>query len=148
MEAHPEFSELLELFNERGVEYLIAGAHALAHLGVSRYTGDLDILIHPSPENAARVMECLGDFGFGDVGLSENDFARGDTIVQLGYPPYRVDILTSLTGVSWDDAWQTRDRGKFGNVNVCYIGRDAFVANKRATGRKQDLADLEALGEE
>lgn len=92
-------------------------------------------------------MAALGEFGFGSVGLTAEDFENDDMVVQLGVPPVRVDIITSITGVSWEDAFTGRVSGKYGDVPVFYLGREQFVANKRAIGRLKDLADVEALGE-
>jgi predicted nucleotidyltransferase len=148
MEAQQDFKKLLELLNDRGVEYVIVGAHALAFHGAPRYTGDLDIYIRPTAENAERVMVALADFGFGSLGLSEKDFSVPDRVVQLGYPPVRIDLVTSISGVSWEEVSANMVDGEYGNVPVKYIGRTEFVRNKRAIGRKKDLADLEALGVE
>ena len=148
MEAQQDFKKLLELLNDRGVEYVIVGAHALAFHGAPRYTGDLDIYIRPTAENAERVMVALADFGFGSLGLSEKDFSVPDRVVQLGYPPVRIDLVTSLSGVSWEEVSANKVDGEYGNVPAKYIGRAEFVRNKRAIGRKKDLADLEALGVE
>ena len=93
-------------------------------------------------------MAALNEFGFGSVGLRAEDFQKENRVVQLGVPPVRVDIVTSLTGVSWEDAYSNRVQGNYGDVPVFYIGRDQFISNKKATGRKKDLAGLEALGEE
>lgn len=146
MEAQQDFKELLEFLNGRGVEHVIVGAHALAFHGAPRYTGDLDIYIRPTAENAERVMVALADFGFGSLGLSEKDFSVPGRVVQLGYPPVRIDLVTSLSGVSWEDVSANMVDGEYGNVLVKYIGHAEFVRNKRAIGRKKDLADLEALG--
>ena len=148
MEAQQDFKKLLELLNDRGVEYVIVGAHALAFHGAPRYTGDLDIYIRPTAENAERVMVALTDFGFGSLGLSEKDFSVPDRVVQLGYPPVRIDLVTSISGVSWEEVSANMVDGEYGNVPVKYIGRAEFVRNKRAVCRKKDLADLEALGVE
>ena len=148
MEIQKDFRDLLELFNAHKIEYIIVGGYALAFHGSPRFTGDLDILIKPDPENAHRILESLEEFGFKSVDLTIEDFQRPDKVVQLGVPPVRVDIITSLTGVSWEEAFSGKTKGKYGDIPVYYIGRDQFIANKRATGRKRDLADLEALGEE
>ncbi|MBI4679291.1 MAG: hypothetical protein HY748_17085 [Elusimicrobia bacterium] len=146
MEAQQDFKELLELFNAHAVEYLIVGAHALAFHGAPRYTGDMDVYVCSAAENARRVMAALRDFGFGSTGLSESDFSEPDKVVQLGHPPVRIDLMTSLSGLSWDEAFAHRMAGEYGDVPVSFIGREQFVANKRACGRKKDLADIEALG--
>jgi hypothetical protein len=148
MKVQKDFRDLLELLNAHKVEYMIVGAYALAFHGAPRYTGDIDIFVRPDPENAQRVMAALNDFGFGSAGLTAADFEIGDKVVQLGFPPVRVDIVTSITGVSWEEAASGRVEGIYGNIPVNYIGREQFVLNKRALGRKKDLADLEALGEE
>jgi len=136
------------LLNVHNVEYVIVGGYALAFHGVPRYTGDLDILVKPVPANARQILAALEEFGFGLLGLTAEDFILPDRIVQLGVPPVRVDFITSLTGVPWLEAFAGRVAGRYGDVPVYFIGRDQFIANKRATGRKRDLADLEALGEE
>lgn len=148
MDVQPDFKELLELFNSHGVEYLIVGGYALAYHGAPRYTGDIDLLVRPSADNAERVMTALRAFGFGSVGLTNRDFTAAANVIQLGVPPVRVDIVTSLTGVPWEQAYAGRAAGEYGDVRVYFIGREEFVANKRAIGRKRDLSDLEALGED
>jgi hypothetical protein len=148
MQVQRDFKELLVLLNEHKVEYMIVGGYALAFHGAPRFTGDMDIFVHPEPANAQRVMAALKEFGFGAVGLNPKDFEYPEKTVQLGFPPVRVDIITSLTGVSWEEASAARAKGKYGDVQVHYIGRAQFIANKRAVGRKKDIADLEALGEE
>jgi hypothetical protein len=148
MEAQPDYKELLALFNAHDVNYIIVGAYALAFHGAPRYTGDLDILVRPDRENGNRIVHALENFGFGSLGLTVDDFAVPDRVVQLGVPPVRVDIVTSITGISWDEARESCVPGRFGNVPVMYLGKDAFIRNKRALGRKKDLADAEALGED
>jgi hypothetical protein len=148
MEVQKDFRDLLELLNTHKVEYLIVGAYALAFHGAPRYTGDMDIYVKPDSTNAQRIIAALNDFGFGSAQLSATDFETEETVVQLGFPPVRIDIVTSVTGVSWEEAVSGRIEGKYGDVSVCYIGRQQFISNKRALGRKKDLADLEALGEE
>jgi hypothetical protein len=148
MEIHQDFKDLLALFNAHKVDYIIIGAYALAFHGAPRYTGDMDIYVKPDVENAQRILVALNEFGFGAVGLSPKDFEEPDKVIQLGVPPVRVDLVTSITGVTWDEAFLGKVKGKYGNVSVYFIGRDHFILNKRALGRKKDLADLEALGEE
>ncbi|MCD6161911.1 MAG: hypothetical protein J7K40_05805 [candidate division Zixibacteria bacterium] len=148
MELQQDFRELLELFNKHEVSYVIVGAYALAMHGVPRYTGDLDILVKSDKENSQRILVALVEFGFGSMGLSESDFIVADNVIQLGVPPVRVDIITSLTGVSWAEVYAHRIAGNYGDTPVYFIGREQFITNKRALGRKKDLADLEELGEE
>ncbi len=147
MEAQRDFKGLLALFNAHNVEYAIVGAYALSHYGVPRYTGDLDILILSDAENARRILDALSEFGFGNLGLTAMDFTALNRVIQLGYPPVRVDLLTSITGVSWQEVADNRETGIYGGVPVFYIGRAQLVKNKRLTARQKDLADLEALGE-
>jgi len=147
METQPDFRELLALFNAYHVEYLIVGGYALAFHGAPRFTGDLDIFVNSDAANAQRILTALEAFGFASVGLTPSDFERPDQVVQLGVPPVRIDLITSITGVSWDEAWAGRVTGRYGDIPVFYIGRVQFVANKRATGRTKDVADLEVLGE-
>jgi len=148
MEVQKDFKELLALLNKHEVEYMIVGGYALAFHGAPRYTGDLDILVRPDERNAERILAALAGFGFTDVDLTAADFQTREMVIQLGIAPVRVDIVTSLTGVDWDQAYSGRAHGKYGDVAVDYLGREQFIANKRATGRKRDLADLEALGED
>jgi hypothetical protein len=148
MEAQTDYKELLALFNAHNVRYIIVGAYALAFHGAPRYTGDLDILVRPDRENGGRILGALETFGFGSLGLTVDDFAVPDRVVQLGVPPVRVDIVTSITGVSWDEVEVSHVQGTFGNIPVSFIGKEVFIRNKRALGRNKDLADAEALGEE
>jgi len=104
--------------------------------------------VRPDPENAERILRALGDFGFGAVGLAARDFTNPEKVIQLGVPPVRIDIVTSITGVSWEEAAVGRVRGNYGDVPVHFPGKKEFTKNKRAVGRKKDEADLEALGEE
>ncbi len=148
MEVQPDFRDLLELFNKHQVEFMMVGGYALAFHGAPRYTGDMDIFVHTSSINAIRIMAALNEFGFGSTGLTPEDFQSENMVIQLGVPPVRVDIVTSLTGISWEEAHSNRARGTYGDVSVFYIGREQFISNKKAIGRHKDLADLEALGEE
>lgn len=148
MEVQIDFKELLELFNGHKVEYMIVGAYALAFHGAPRFTGDIDILVRPFPENAQKILSALTDFGFGSLNLTVGDFQNPNFVVQLGSPPVRIDLITTITGVTWEQADGGKQEGLYGDVPVFFLGRKQYVANKRATGRKKDLADLEALGEE
>jgi hypothetical protein len=146
MEAEQDFKELLALFNANHAEYVIVGGYALAFHGAPRFTGDMDILVNPDPVNAQRVVKALDEFGFGSLGLTIEDFAGADNVVQLGVPPVRVDIMTGISGVSWEEAISGSVTAEYAKVPIRYLGRKEFLANKRATGRKKDLADLETLG--
>ncbi len=147
MEVQSDFKELLELFNSHKVDYLVAGGFALAYHGAPRYTGDIDLYVKPDIENANRIINALEDFGFGSLELSKEDFIKTGQIIQLGMPPGRIDIITSISGVNWEEAKAGEVTGTCGGVSVNFLGREQFVKNKKATGRKKDLADLEALGE-
>jgi hypothetical protein len=147
MEVHKDFKELLELFNAHGVEYLVVGGYALAAHGAPRNTGDIDLWINPTHANAGRVLRSLEQFGIGGIDLSTEDFVKPDNVVQLGVPPVRVDLVTAIDGVGWDEAWPGRLAGEYGTVPTNFIGRREFLINKRASGRLKDLADVEALGE-
>lgn len=148
MDLQQDFKELLELFNVHNVEYIIIGAFALAFHGAPRYTGDLDILINPNIKNATNILLALKAFGFGSLKLTIQDFTDPDNVIQLGVPPVRIDLVTSITGISWDEAKKGKVLGTYGDITVPYLGKKEFIANKRALGRKKDFADLEALGEE
>ncbi len=148
MEVQQDFKDLLALFNAHKVDYLIVGTYALAYHGAPRYTGDMAILVRPSPENAHRILKALEAFGFGSVGLTAEDFTVPDKMIQLGVAPVRIDIVTSITGVSWEEAAAGRVQGNYGDIIVYFIGRKEFIRNKQALGRKKDQADLEALGVE
>jgi len=148
MEVQPDFKELFELLNAHKAEFIIVGAYALAFHGVPRFTGDIDIFVKPDPENAKKILSALEEFGFGSLDLTTSDLQDPDKVVQLGVAPVRVDLITSLTGVSWQEAFSGKVQGTFGNVPVYYLGRKEFLSNKKALGRKKDLADIEALGED
>jgi hypothetical protein len=147
MEIQQDYRELLELLNGHRVDYIIIGAHALAFYGFPRFTGDLDILVRADEENSARLLSALDDFGFGGSGFNIQDFIKPDKVIQLGFAPVRIDILTSIEGVSWEQAKGGCVQGDYGGISVHFIGRKEFIANKRILGRQKDLADLEALGE-
>ena len=148
MEVQKDFRDLLALLNDHEVQFMIVGGYALAFHGAPRFTGDIDIFIKPDAENSQRVIDALADFGFKSLDLSPNDFQTPNKVIQLGVPPVRIDLITSITGVTWEDADLSKESGSFGDVPVHYIGKTKFIDNKRSTGRKKDLADIEALGEE
>ena len=148
MEVQQDFRDLLALFNKHEIDYIIVGAYALGFYGAPRYTGDLDVFVKPDPDNAEKIKHALDEFGFGSAGLTPEDFEEEGKVIQLGFPPVRVDIVTSLTGITWAQARSGMVEGQFGDVPVHFIGRAEFIANKRALGRKKDLADLEAIGED
>ena len=147
MEVYRDFKELLELFNAHGVEYLIVGGYALAAHGAPRATGDLDLWVNPTTDNARQIVRALEAFGIGGLDLSTADFVTPDHVIQLGLPPVRIDLVTAIDGVAWAEAWPGKLAGEYGPVPTHYLGRREFIANKRASGRLKDLADVDALGE-
>lgn len=140
-----DFRDLLQAFIDRDVRFLVVGAYALAILGRPRATGDLDVWIENTPENAARAHAALGEFGAPLHDLTLEDLARPGTVFQIGLAPLRIDVLTQLTGVEFGPAFVRRIEAEFEGVRVPVIGREDFLANKRATGRAKDLADAEQL---
>jgi len=145
MKIEKDFKEFLESLNRRGVKYLIVGGFAFSYYARPRFTKDLDVFVEPTDDNAGRLVEALADFGFESMGLKKEDFLTPGRIVQLGYPPMRIDIVTSLSGVDFARAWDGRTNGKYGDCPVFFISRDDLMANKAAAGRPQDIADLELL---
>ena len=146
MEVQQDFRELFASFNAHKVEYVVVGAYALAFHGAPRFTGYMDILVRPGVRNARRVVAALAEFGFASLGLTVEDFTKTGRVVQLGVAPVRIDLVTSLTGVSWKDAAAGCRPGKYGDLRVRYLGEREFIRNKRAIGRQKDLADIEAIG--
>lgn len=143
-----DFVDMLSALSEAGAEHLVVGAHALAAHGTPRATGDLDIWIRPTRENAARVWRALLAFGAPLTDLSEEDLREPEIVFQIGVPPSRVDLLTSISGVEWTQAWEGHIRVVISGLEIPVLGRAQLIANKRATGRAKDLADLEELERE
>jgi hypothetical protein len=146
-----DWFDLLAAFTAADVRYLVVGAHALAVHGVPRGTQDLDVWVEPVPDNAERAWRALAAFGapLDSLGVSLDDLHRHDTVVQLGLPPERIDILTTITGVpDFATAWADRVEHVVRGLPVPFLGRATLLRNKRATGRRKDLADIEALGED
>ncbi len=141
----PDFKDLLFAFNARGVEYLVVGAQALAAHGRVRATGDLDVWVRPEAANAKRVIEALRVFGAPLQDLKETDLTRPGTVFQIGVAPLRIDVLTSIDAVAFDEAWADRMTATFVDLSVPVLSAKHLIKNKRAVGRTQDLADLEWL---
>lgn len=141
----PDFKEFVQSLNDNQVRYLVVGGYAVAFHGYPRYTKDLDIWIERSPENAARILTALEQFGFSSLHLQEADFLVEDRIIQLGYPPRRIDIITSLEAVEFNECYEMRLAIDVDGVIVNFIDLHNLRRNKKATGRLQDLADLEKL---
>lgn len=140
-----DFKEFVALLNAHEVKYLVVGGYAMAVHGRPRQTGDLDIWLRLDHDNALRVMAALDDFGFGKLGLSPTDFEKTDQVVQLGYPPFRIDLMTGIDGVDFEEAWPSRFEYQLGELTIPFIGLDSLKANKRASGRPRDMDDLENL---
>jgi hypothetical protein len=136
-----DFFDMLSALSGAGVEYLVVGAYALAAHGFARATGDLGLWVRPTPENADRVMRALGGFGAPLLDLTRDDLLRRDTVFQIGVAPGRIDLLTGITGVEFDEAWGSRMTSTVQGLTVPVIGADDLLRNKVATGRPQDLVD-------
>jgi|SRR5579872_3430536 len=145
MNFEKDFVDFIEFLNIHQVEYMVVGAHALAFHGRPRHTGDLDIWIKPSFENAGKMVNVLRDFGFGSLGLTKEDFLKENYVTQLGYPPLRIDILNSISGVNFDDAYKGKAIGQYDDLIIPFINIADFIANKQASGRAKDLGDIDAL---
>nr|CAA6829468.1 MAG: Predicted nucleotidyltransferase [uncultured Thiotrichaceae bacterium] len=142
---HKDFSEFIELLNNHKVEYLLVGGYALGIHGYPRYTGDLDIWIKPEPKNAQKVIKVLHEFGFAELDLDESDLTRIGNVIQLGYPPLRIDLLTQPDGVNFADSYAQRMELDYGGLMLHVISLGDFKKNKAASGRPKDLADLQSL---
>jgi len=147
MKVEKDYAELLRLFNKNKVKYCVVGAYAVAFYGRPRFTKDMDILVEPKAENAHRIIKSLHKFGFKDLGLTEGDFSQKDKIIQLGYEPLRIDILTSIEGVSFREVWRNKKAARYGKEKVFFIGKRELIKNKKASKRKQDKVDLEILSQ-
>jgi hypothetical protein len=140
-----DFLDMLSALSEEGAEFIIVGAHALAVHGHPRATGDLDIWINPTADNAARTLRAVQRFGAPLHDLTLDDLCRPTTVFQIGLPPSRIDVLTGIDGVSFEDAWARRVIVTIEEMNVATLGRDDFLTNKRAVGRPKDLMDIMLL---
>ena len=145
MPLNKDWREFLELLNSNEVEYLVIGAFAVAFHGFPRYTADLDLLIRPTAENADRVLRALSEFGFGKMGIQAADLRSPGMVVQLGVKPNRIDLLTAITGVSFEEAWAARSEAEFEGIPTHFIGCAELLRNKEHTGRAKDLGDAEEL---
>jgi len=142
---NPDFKEFIQSLNDNGVRYLVVGGYAVAFHGYPRYTKDFDVWIEMSAENAARMVAALEQFGFASLGLKAEDFLVPDQIIQLGYPPNRIDILTTLPGVEFSECYPRRIVVEIEGVSLNFIDLENLKRTKGASGRLQDLADLENL---
>ncbi|MGH7280158.1 MAG: DUF6036 family nucleotidyltransferase [Polyangiaceae bacterium] len=140
-----DFAEMLSALSDEHVDFIVVGAHALAAHGLVRATGDIDIWVRPTSENAGRVISGLKRFGAPLHDLTIEDLTKSDTVFQIGVPPGRIDLLSGISGVSFDDAWPRSLEVDLGFRRVRFLSREDMVANKRASGRPKDLLDLEWL---
>lgn len=140
-----DFREFIQLLNENNVKYLIVGGYAVAFHGFPRSTGDIDLFIENSNENANLVKKSLDSFGFSELGISVDDLQTPDQIIQLGYPPLRIDLLTSIDGINFQDAWVNKSDVKLNKLLLHFIGRQELIKNKKASNRAKDKGDIEEL---
>ncbi len=145
MRIEPDFVDLLQLLNEHKVRYCIVGSFAVAFHPRPRYTKDMDILIEPEQSNAKKILLALNDFGFGSLNLKAEDFIKEDMIIQLGFEPVCIDLITSLPGLTFTEIWRHHIQGKYGNAMTNFIGLTQLIKAKQTANRKQDQADLELL---
>lgn len=142
---NPDFKEFIQLLNENQIKYLVIGGYAVAIHGHPRYTKDIDIWVEMSSENASKLMTALDQFGFGSLGLCAQDFQTPDQIIQLGYPPNRIDLITTPDGIDFETCYSSKIEIVLDNIPVKFIDIENLKKNKKASGRLQDLADLESL---
>jgi hypothetical protein len=140
-----DFREFCLFLNEERTDYLIVGGYAVAFHGAPRATADIDILIRPEPEHVSRTLTVIQRFGFPTDNMTPEYVLTYSKILQLGHPPVQIHVMTTISGVTWEDAWDSRQAGEYGGVPVFFIGLSAFLANKAAAARPKDLADIEAL---
>jgi len=140
-----DFAEMLKALSAEGAEALVVGGYAVAGHGLPRATGDIDLWVRPTSENATRVWRALGRFGAPRSRVTPESFVEPDVVYQIGLPPHRIDILTTIDGVAFDEAWPERVSGCVDGVEFQMISKRHLLANKRATGRPQDLADVARL---
>jgi len=145
MKVEKDYEEFLKLLNKNKIKYCIVGAYAIGFHARPRYTKDMEILIEASKTNARKIIQTLDEFGFGGLGLSEEDFLKEGLIIQLGYEPVRIDLLTSISGCSFQEIWDHKKFGDYGDEKVIFIGKAELIKSKKAAHRKQDEADLELL---
>jgi hypothetical protein len=143
----PDFDEFCALLIAERVEFVVIGAYALAFHGAPRFTGDLDLLVHPSLDHGERLLAAIRQFGFPTTGITSEDIVAGHKVIEMGVPPVQLHIMSAIDGVTWHEVWTSSDEGTLGRHRVSFIGRAAFLKNKRAAGRPQDLADIAALEE-
>ena len=145
MRIEKDFKEFIELLNKNSVRYLIVGGYAFAFHAEPRFTKDIDFFVEGSEANAERLLNALAGFGFKNIGLEKDDFIKSENIIQLGVPPVRIDLLTSVTGLDFAAAWENRVTGSYGDIPAFFVSKADLIRNKMAVGRKQDLSDIDRL---
>jgi predicted nucleotidyltransferase len=141
----PDFKEFLKLLNENNVRYLLVGGYAVAFHGYPRTTGDMDVWIAIDPTNVKNVTKVLQEFGFNVVDLKEDLFRNPNNIIRMGIPPYRIEIITSVSGVKFEDCYPARITKKIDGIDIHFISKRDLINNKKAAGRNKDLDDIENL---
>jgi hypothetical protein len=147
MALHKDWKEFIESLNSQGVEFIVVGAFSVAYHAIPRTTGDIDFWYRPTPDNAVRLENAIQQFGFGSLGLKVQDFLTPNRVVQFGRPPLRIDLINSLSGLTAEEVWASRIPGQLAGLQVHFLGREALIRNKRASGRPKDRIDLQLLGE-
>lgn len=137
--------EFVELLSSNGVDFLIVGGHAVGFHGYPRFTGDLDIWVRTSPENATRLARVFAAFGFSEEEALIGLFSEPGNMLQLGLPPNRIDVLSQISGIDFSEAWPNRIHGNLNGIAVGIIGVEDLLRNKRASGRPKDLADVDEI---
>lgn len=145
MELDQDFNEFLQLFLDNGIRFMIVGGYAMAAHGLPRFTGVLEAWVWISKENSVKIVSALHEFGFGSINITPQDFESPNLVIQLGYAPNRIDLLTGIDGVNFDDAWERRLLVDINGLEIPFIGRDDLIKNKKSAGRPQDLADVTRL---
>jgi predicted nucleotidyltransferase len=140
-----DFSEFIALLNKQAVEYLVIGGYAVAFHGHPRYTKDIDLWIGNSHANALRLLAAIDEFGMGSLGLTASDLQADGQVIQLGYPPNRIDLIVGIEGLDFREAFSRRETVDIHGVTVCFAAKVDLIAAKQAAGRHQDLADIENL---
>jgi hypothetical protein len=145
MQLSKDVSEFVRLMKKERVEFVVVGAWALAYHGRPRYTGDIDFLVRKTRDNAERILRVIDEFGLGSLDVTVSDLTKDEQVIQFGMPPNRIDLVTDISGVTFDEVWETRVTDDIGDIQVDIIARELLIKNKRASGRAKDLADVESL---
>ncbi|MCP5113653.1 MAG: nucleotidyltransferase family protein [bacterium] len=145
MKLPKDLREFIELLNSHGVDYILVGGYAMAFHTRPRFTEDIDLLVRPTLENGSKIEAVLKEFSFTSLGLRASEFEKPNQVIQLGNPPNRIDLITTISGVTFDEAWRDRQPGELDGIHVAFLSRDCMLRNKAATGRDKDLEDVKRL---